>query len=143
MLANLPPFNTQRDQAQKVLAHLNPIWQTRCSHLFIDSIPNVLPECNLVRIKNTNGTDEKNKYRKRKIVVKHINDTFSQQTSMLVLAEAESLASYGRKRLALSYEKPKTPLIPKSHSPNEPNMSWNVEGTVSELENFPPNQKIN
>ena len=62
---------------------------------------------------------------------------------MLVLAEAESLlASYGLKWLALSYEKPKTPLIPKSHSPNEHNMSWDVEGEVSELENLPP-QKIN
>ena len=62
---------------------------------------------------------------------------------MLVLAEAESLASYGRKRLALSYEKPEKTLIPKSHSPNEHNMSWYVEGAVSELENFPPNLKIN
>ena len=61
---------------------------------------------------------------------------------MLVLAEAESLASYGRKRLALSYEKPEKTLIPKSHSPNEHNMSWDVEGKVGELENFPPNLKI-
>ena len=42
-------------------------------------------------------------------------------TTLSVLAEAESLASYGRKRLALSYEKPTTSQRVKSHSPNEGN----------------------
>ena len=49
MVANLPPLNTERDQARKILAHLNPIWETRFSHSLIDSIPKVVPECNLVR----------------------------------------------------------------------------------------------
>ena len=62
---------------------------------------------------------------------------------MLVLAEAESLSSYGRKRLALSYEKPETPQKTKSHSPNEQNMSWDIEEALTELENFPPDKKIN
>jgi hypothetical protein len=62
---------------------------------------------------------------------------------MSVLGEAESLASYGRKRLALSHEKPTTPQRPKSHSPNEHNLTWDVQGAMRELENFPPTQKIN
>ena len=62
---------------------------------------------------------------------------------MSVLAEAESMASYSRKRLALSYERPTTPKRRKSHSPKEANMSWDIDGAMEELENFPPNQKIN
>jgi len=45
---------------------------------------------------------------------------------MSVLAETESMASYGCKRLALSYEKPSKPQKPKSHFPNEQNMAWDV-----------------
>ena len=79
--------------------------------------------------------------RKRKIVT-HINDHFSTNTTMSVLAEAESLASYRRKRLALSYENPTTSQRPKSHSPNEQNMGWDADGAMKELESFPPTQKI-
>jgi hypothetical protein len=60
---------------------------------------------------------------------------------MSVLGEAESLASYGRKRLALSHEKPTTPQRPKSHSPNEHNLTWDVQGAMRELENFHPPKK--
>ena len=76
---------------------------------------------------------------KRKIV-SEINDHFSKNATMSVLAEAESMASYSRKRLALSYERPTTPKRRKSHSPKEANMSWDIDGAI---ENFPPNQKIN
>ena len=62
---------------------------------------------------------------------------------MPVLAEAESISSYSRKRLALSFEQPTAPKRSKSHSPNEANMTWNVEGAMAELQNVPPNQKIN
>ena len=79
---------------------------------------------------------------KRKIV-SHINDQFSSNTTMSILAEAESLASYGRKRLVLSYEKPATPQRVKSHSPNVENLAWDVTHAVAELQNFPPHQKIN
>ena len=60
-----------------------------------------------------------------------------------VLAEAESLASYGRKRLALSYERPISQSKPKSHSPNVQSMTWDIPNAMRELENFPPNEKIN
>ena len=62
---------------------------------------------------------------------------------MPVLAEAESLASYGRKRLALSYERPISQSKPKSHSPNVQSMTWDIPNAMRELENFPPNEKIN
>ena len=72
-----------------------------------------------------------------------INDHFSKNTTMSVLAEAESMSSYSRKRLALSYEQPTTPKRKKTHSPKDTNMTWDIEGAMKELENFPPNQKIN
>ena len=56
---------------------------------------------------------------------------------MSVLAEAESLARYSCKRLALSYNRPTTP---KPHSPKEDNMTWDVSAAMLELENFPPNE---
>ena len=80
--------------------------------------------------------------RKRKIVT-HINECFTQNAAMSVLAEAESLASYSRKRLALSYEMPATPQRRKSHLPNEQNIAWDVNGAMLELRNFPLDQKIN
>ena len=61
---------------------------------------------------------------------------------MSVLAEAESLASYSRKRLALSYERA-IPQSTKSHSPKEDNMKWNVSAAMLELKNFSSNENIN
>ena len=77
--------------------------------------------------------------RKRKIV-QHVNDHFSEN---MALAEAESLASYGRKRLALSYEKLNVPPKSKSHSPNEHNMTWDIQNAISELESFSSTTKVN
>lgn len=139
---NLPPLSTEREQAQRVLAELNPVWQNQFSRSFTESVPNILPECNLVQKKTKLELKKKDRVQKRKII-RHINDHFAKTTTMSVLAEAESLASYGRKRLALSYETPTPPQKPKSHSPSEQNMTWDVEGAMSDLENFPAHEKIN
>ena len=84
----------------------------------------------------------KSEERARKIL-SYINDQFASTTTMSLLAEAESLACYGRKRLALTYEQPNIPQSTKSHSPNVQNMAWDVSSAITELENFPPHQKIN
>ena len=139
---NISQLGTEKDSARKVLAQLNPIWQSQYSHSFTEAIPSVAPECNLVQKKTRTEQKRKDRHQKRKIV-KDINEQFRQETSMLVLAEAESQASYVRKRLALSFEKPAEPLKPKSHSPREQNMSWNLEEAMTELENFPPDQRVN
>ena len=59
-----------------------------------------------------------------------------------LLAETESLACYGQKRLALTYEPPNTSQSTKSRFPNVQNMAWDVSSAITELENFPPHQKI-
>ena len=138
----LPTLNTEKEQAQKILADLNPVWQSHYSRTFTEAIPSVVPESNLVQKKTRIEQKKRDRTQKRNIV-REINGHFRQQTSMLVLAEAESLAAYGRKRLALSYEKPETPQTPKSHSPNEQNMSWSIDEALNDLENFPPEQIIN
>ena len=61
---------------------------------------------------------------------------------MSVLVEAESLANYSHKRLALSYERA-TPQSTKSHSQKEDNMKWNVSAAMLEFKNFPSNENIN
>ena len=138
----LPSLTTESEQARSVLAELNPIWQNRFSHAFTESIPRLLPESNLAQKKTKTELKKDERVRKRKIIT-HINDHFSTNTTMSVLAEAESLASYRRKRLAFSYEKPTTSQRPKSHSPNEQNVGWDADGAMKELESFPPTQKIN
>ena len=65
-------------------------------------------------------------------IVTHINERFSQSVTMSVVAEAESLASYSRKILALSYDRPTTPKSRKSHSPREDNMTRDVSAAMSE-----------
>ena len=65
-------------------------------------------------------------------------------TTMTVLAEAESLSSYSRKRLALCFEKPGEPSKKrKSHSPSDCNSTWDVDAALLELETFPEDQTIN
>ena len=61
-----------------------------------------------------------------------------------VLAEAESLSSYNRKRLARSFESPESaPKKSKSHSPKECSLTWDVDAAMEELENFPEDSIIN
>ena len=139
---SLPQHATERDLTRNVLAELNPAWENRFSHTFTEALTKVVPEYQLVQKKGKNERKREQRSQKRKIV-KEINDHFSKNTTITVLAEAESMASYSRKRLALSYEQPSTPKRRKSHSPRETNMAWNIERAMTELENFPPNEKIN
>ena len=66
-----------------------------------------------------------------------------ENTTMTILAEAESLSSYRRKRLALGFEQPDKPKKHKSHSPSDSNLTWDVDTALSELETYPEDQSIN
>ena len=116
-----------------MLAELNPKWESKFSHTFTEALTTVVPEYK----------QKENKDHKSERLLVRLMTTFQKNATMSVLAEAESMASYSRKRLALSYERPTTPKRRKSHSPKEANMSWDIDGAMEELENFPPNQKIN
>ena len=135
LFLSLPASATERDLARDVLAELNPSWENKFSHTFTEAITTVLPECNLAQ-KKGKMEYKKERSRKRKIVA-HINDRFSKNATMSVLAEAESLASYSRISLALSYERT-TPQSTKSHSQKEDNMKWNVSAAASEVILRPP-----
>lgn len=116
-IVSLPPIVEEKDLAKAVLSELNPMWDNLFSHTLTDSIPNNLPSCNSVRKKPRMELKRQERACKRKIA-SHINHQLSKNATMSVLAEADSMASYGRKRLALSYEKSSKPQKPKSHSPN-------------------------
>ena len=102
---SLPALDTEKGLARSILAELNPIWENQFAHKFTEAILKLLPECKLVQKKTKTEHKREGRARKRKIVA-HVNDHLSQNTTMSVLAEAESLASYGHIRLALSYERP-------------------------------------
>ena len=77
-------------------------------------------------------------------IVEQVSKHLKENITMTILAEAESLSSYRRKRLALRFEKPDQPSKKhKSHSPSDSNLTWDVDGAMSELETFPEDQKIN
>ena len=129
----------ERDLARNVLSELNPAWENQFSRTFTEAITKVLPECELVQNKARVEKKRKHRAQKRKIVA-HINAHCAQNATMSHLTEAESQASYSRKRLALSYERCTTPQRRKSHSPNENNMAWDMNAAILELQNFPPNE---
>ena len=63
---------------------------------------------------------------------------------MSVLAEGESLSSYNRKRLALSFQDPAPQAKrKKSHSPSEQNLRGDVDGAMDELKTLPEGDRIN
>ena len=75
--------------------------------------------------------------------MKQISYHLKENTTMTILAEAESLSSYRRKRLALGFEQPDKPKKHKSHSPSDSNLTWDVDAALSELETYPEDQSIN
>ncbi len=62
---------------------------------------------------------------------------------MTLLAEVESISSYKRKRLSYSFETPPAPKRQKTHSPNEDNLTLDMNKVIETLQHFPPNEKIN
>lgn len=133
----------QKELAQKVLTEINTQWEDLYAHSFTDALPRNVPDANLAKKTPRAEQKKEDRARKRKLV-EHINQQLVKNTTMSVLAEAESILSYNRKRQAHSFEKPESsPKRAKSHSPSEHNLTWDLSSAIEELENFPKDEVIN
>ena len=65
--------------------------------------PHNVPEANLCAKKSRAEKKREDRTQKRQLT-QHISDPFKENLTMSVLAEGESLSSYNRKQLALSFE---------------------------------------
>lgn len=126
---------------RKVLGELNHLWNERYSRSFQQALPVIAPEANLAPRPSRNEKKLADQRQKRK----QVNKQLGENATMNMLAEGESLSSYNRKRLSMSFKKPDTPnKRRKSHSPNEANnISWNVTAAVESLKDFPENEIVN
>ena len=133
----------ERQEGRRILGELNQVWQERYDHTLTSAIPNIFPEGNLTA-KKTKVEKKREGRNAKRMLVKHINSQLAENMTMTVLAEADSLASYNRKRHSMSFEKPDTPAKKvKSHSPSDENHKWSHDDAMILLQNVPPDQKIN
>ena len=133
----------KRQEGCKVLGELNELWQERYDHTLTSVIPQIFPEGNFTT-KRTKVEKKRGDRNVKRMLVKDINSQLAKNMTMMVHAEAESLASYNRKRHCMSYEKLETPAEKaKSHSPSDENHKWNHDDPMMLLQNFPPDKKIN
>lgn len=101
-------------------------------HPITKAIPKIMPEANLTQ-KETKSRKRTQSRKQKRQIVKEVEQQFAKNATMSVLAEAESISSYSRKRLSYSFES--TPANRrKSHSPNEHNI---VTSAMEDLRNFP------
>ena len=144
ILVSLPvEGSSQKEVAQKVLTELNLKWDEHYNSTFTTTLPNLVPELNLVQKPSKEDKKREDRKQKRRIV-KHVAKQMGENATMCVLAESESLSAYSRKRLSMSFEKPEMPAKRhKSHSPKEENIEWDVKGAVEFLQQFPEEETIN
>ena len=90
---------SEKQEVRAVLGELNSQWETRYNHKLTSMLPTMAPECNLARKQTRVEIKRKDRQTKRKIAT-HV----SKQMKLIHLAEGESLATYSRKRYAMSYE---------------------------------------
>lgn len=133
---------SEKEIGRKVLSEVNLLWQENFCHPITKAIPKIMPEANLIEKESKSQRRVHNRKKKRKIV-QEINQQLSKNATMSVLAEAESLSSYKRKRLSYSFDSPIPAKRSKSHSPNEKNLDWDITSAMEELQNFPKTEKIN
>ena len=135
--------SSQKEVAQKVLRELNLQWSTQYNSTFTNALTKIKPELNLTERLSKTERKKKDRKQKRKIV-NHINKQIGGNTTMCLLAEGESLSAYNRMRLSMSFEQTETPSKKhKSHSPREENITWDWEGAVESLRNFPEEEIVN
>jgi hypothetical protein len=133
----------EKKLTRQVLGELNTLWEERFNHSFTAKLPRNAPGEKLANKISITEKKKKDRNQKRQIV-KQISQHLKENTTMTVLAEAESTSSYRRKRLALCFEKPGQPNKKhKSHSPSDSKLTWDVDAAMSELESFPEDQIIN
>lgn len=141
---SLPHIITnEKKEAQTVLTDLDNLWEQRHGHNLTRQLPKLAPHLHLTT--KTTKIEKKRKDRnlKRKIS-KCISEQLGESATITVLAEAESMSAYSRKRLAMSFEKPETPSKrPKLHSPSLAKQTWDHEEAKNALKSHPQHIKIN
>ena len=86
----------EKQLAKRLLTEIDMQWEDRYEHSFIDMLPQNVPDTNLTKKKTKGERKKEERARKRKLV-EYINQQQAKNTTMSVLAEAESLSSYNRK----------------------------------------------
>ena len=124
----------EKKMTRKVLGELNTLLEERFNHTFTAKLPRNAPEEDLTyKMSRAERKDRDQKRQIEKQITQHLKEN-----TMTLLAEAESTSSYRRKRLALCFEKPDQPSKKhKSHSPSIPNLTWDVDTSMLELESYP------
>jgi len=140
---DLKDMETEKQEVRTVLRDLDNIWTEKYNHSFSSAIPSLAPSANLTTKLTKQEKKKKDRQTKRKIS-KHIGSQLSENATLTLLAEGDSLQSYNRKRLAMSFEKPESPAKrTKSHTRSEQNQNWNREDAMELLTSHPSDQKIN
>ncbi len=125
-----------------VLSDLNQQWNERHGHSYTSVLPKMAPQASLTPKKTKIQQKRQGRIQKRKIV-DHINERLKEDLTLTVLAEAESMQAYNRKRLAMSFELPSQPNKPKSHTPSTETHAWSHEEANHLLTSQPVDAKIN
>ena len=101
-----------------MLGELNTLWENRYNHTLTGALPRVAPQFDLTK-KEMSGEN---------VTITH-------------LAEEESLSSYRRKQLSMSFEQRPVKKA-KLHSLSQENQTWNHEGGLALLHAHPPNKNV-
>lgn len=112
----------EKQEARIVLGELNNAWENWYAHTLTSVIPSMVPQHNLVSKKTKIETKQRDRNIKKKISA-HIAHQLGENATMTLLAEGESLSSYKRKRLSMSFEEGPVKK-PISHSPTLDNQTW-------------------
>ena len=97
VVQQLPPLTKEKELTRIVLSELNPVWENRFNHTFTENLPKI-PEINLAR-KITKMEHKKEERGRKQQIVSHINEQFTSNTTLSILAEAESLADQDYNKL--------------------------------------------
>lgn len=136
-------YTSEKEECKQVISELNEQWQSKYSHSLSSIMPALAPQENLITKQTKLQKKKVDRDVKRKVVTE-VSDKMAERNTITLLAEADSLSSYSRKRLAMSFETPKqTNKRQKTHSPSEVNQLWSRENAKQCLENFPTDRKIN
>ena len=107
-------------------------------------LPKMAPKARVQLTRKKTKVEQKRQGRiQKRQIVNQINKPIKENIILTVLAEAESIEAYKRKRFAMSFEQPFTPKRIKSHSLSEQNTTWNHEEAKQLLSSHPVGTKIN
>ena len=134
---------SEKEEVRSVLGDLNAEWNKRHGHSYLSVLLKMAPGSNLMK-KPTKAEKKRKDRSQKRVIVQQINREFSETVPLTVLAEAESMQTYKRKRFAMSFDKPTIPpKRTKLHSPIDVNHTWNHEEAETLLDSHPTDRKIN